>query len=248
MKSAPLAVWMMAGAAGLLPAVSIARERENPSAQIVLNSGQSGCLVDLDSVPVGRTDLKGVLAIDDVDPSDHYLHVRCPDQQQETPYYVSLGPGQVLQLRHEPGATASADPARSPLEAAENKLRLRRDVQQAVHLRAFGRLEEAVRLLHEAARMDPENSDLHRELGITFLLSKEWKRARVEMLQALRHDPSDADAHNGLGYALEKLDDLDAALKEYRTATQLEPDNTSYRQHYLEAIGKIAQKQSEKKK
>ena len=126
-------------------------------------------------------------------------------------------------------------------------MKLRRDVQQAATLRAQGQLDEAVQLLHEAARMDPENSDLHRELGITFLLNKEWKRARVEMLEALRHDPNDADAHNGLGYALEKLGDINSALKEYRVATHLEPDNASYRQHYLEGLGKLAARQAEAK-
>ena len=70
--------------------------------------------------------------------------------------------------------------------------------------------------------------------------AKDWPRARVEMLEAIRHDPQDADAHNGLGYALEKLGDLDGALKEYRTATHLDPDDSSYQHHYLDALGKIA--------
>ena len=88
-------------------------------------------------------------------------------------------------------------------------------------------------------KLDPENSDLHREMGITFLLAKEWKRARVEMIEAIRHDQTDADAHNGLGYALEKLGDIDGALKEYRTATNLEPDDPTYRTHYFDALVKI---------
>ena len=94
-----------------------------------------------------------------------------------------------------------------------------------------------------ASRLDPENTDLHRELGITFLLAKDWPRARVEMLEAVRHDPQDADAHNGLGYALDKLGNLDGALKEYRIATHLEPDDSSYQQHYLDALGKVAARQ-----
>jgi Flp pilus assembly protein TadD len=89
---------------------------------------------------------------------------------------------------------------------------------------------------------------LHRELGITFLLAKDWKRARVEMLEALKHDPDDADAHNGLGYALEKLGELEPALREYRTATHLEPDDPSYRQHYIEALAKLSAQKAEKKR
>jgi Flp pilus assembly protein TadD len=141
------------------------------------------------------------------------------------------------------GATGDAVP-----DAAESKVELRQLVQKAVELRAAGLFDEAVAKLHEATQRDPENSDLHRELGITFLLAKEWKRARVEMLEAIKHDPDDADAHNGLGYALEKLGELEPALGEYRTATHLEPDDPTYRQHYIEALAKLTAQKSEKKK
>jgi Flp pilus assembly protein TadD len=79
-------------------------------------------------------------------------------------------------------------------------------------------------------------------------MAKEWKRARVEMLEAIRHDQADADAHNGLGYALEKLGDIDGATKEYRTATNLEPDDPTYREHYLDSLVKIQARQEANKK
>ncbi len=225
-----------------------ARERKAPSAEIRVIADKEGCAVELDASPAGKTGSQGILVLPDVEPMDHYLHVRCPGEQAEIAYFVSPHAGESVEIRQGAGGSSIPDSTRSPLEAAEVKIKLRRDVQQAVRLRAQGRLEEAVQLLHEATKMDPENSDLHRELGITFLLDKEWKRARAEMLEAIRHDPTDADAHNGLGYALEKLGDIDTALKEYRIATHLEPDNSSYRQHYLEALGKLAVKQAEKKK
>jgi Flp pilus assembly protein TadD len=124
---------------------------------------------------------------------------------------------------------------------------LRQLVQQALQLRAQARLDEAVAALRKAMKLDPANSDLHRELGITFLLAKEWKRARVEMIEAIRHDQGDADAHNGLGYALEKLGDIDDAVKEYRTAMNLEPDDPSYRTHYFDALVKIQARKEAKK-
>ncbi len=226
---------------------ALARKRETPPAEIRVNAGQEGCTVELDAAPAGKTDGKGILVLHRVEPSDHYIHVRCPDQQQETAYFVSPRPDESVEIRQE-SPLGAAGPPRSPLEAAEAKIQLRRHVQDAVRLRARGRLDEAVALLREATQMDAENSDLHRELGITFLLGKDWKRGRVEMLEAIRHDPTDADAHNGLGYALEKLGDLETALKEYRTATHMEPDNSSYRQHYLEALGKVAVQQAERKK
>src|SRR5262249_24405231 len=142
------------------------------------------------------------------------------------------------------GDVASDDP---PLAAAQSKLQLRQLLLKAVELRAAGLFDEAAAKWRQAAERDPENSDLHRELGITFLLAKDWKRARVEMLEATKHDPDDADAHNGLGYALEKLGELDAALQEYRKASRLEPDNLSYRQHYIEALSKLSAQGADKK-
>ncbi len=224
----------------------VARERETTTAEIDVKAGRAGCAVELDSTAEGKTDRQGNLVLREVDPSDHYLHVRCPGETSEVAYLVSPRAGETVDLRVQ--ATAPPEANRSPLEAAEIRLQLRGDVQQAVRLRARGRVEEAVTLLREATKMDPENSDLHRELGISFLMAKEWKRARVEMLEALRNDPTDADAHNGLGYALDKLGDLDGALKEYRTASHLEPDVPSYREHYFEALGKLAAKKAQAKK
>ena len=114
-------------------------------------------------------------------------------------------------------------------------------------MRARGRLEEAVERLRAALKLDAENSDLHRELGITFLLGKDWKRARVEMLEAIRHDPTDADAYNGLGYALEKMGDLGGAVKQYRMATRLDPQDPTYRTHYFDILSKLAQEGAKKK-
>lgn len=213
-----------------------------------MNTGRPGCAVEIDSTPAGKTDSQGILVVHDVDPSDHYLHVHCPNQPRETAYLISPHLGETLTIRAEPGNSAGLDAPRTPLEAAEIRIQLRQNVQHAVRLRAQGRLDEAVELLHEATKMDPENSDLHRELGISFLLAKEWKRAKVEMQEALRHDPTDADAHNGLGYSLEKLGDVGRALKEYRTATHLEPDNPTYRQHYLEVLAKLAGQKGAQKK
>jgi len=121
-------------------------------------------------------------------------------------------------------------------------------MQQAAQLRARGRIEEAVEHLRNAMRIDPGNSDLHRELGITFLLGKDWRRARIEMLQVIRNDPNDADAHNRLGYALEKLGDIEGAVREFRIAARLDPHDPSYRQHYFQALAKQAALQLQKKK
>ena len=226
-------------------AVASAREHQPQTARIAVQAGLAGCRVDLDADTAGVTGAAGNLIIADVDPGDHYIHVRCPGKP-EVAYFIS--PKANEEARIGPIQDALPLPAASdPAALAEDKTQLRRLVQQAVQLRAQARLDESVAALRQAMKLDPENSDLHRELGITFLMAKEWKRARVEMIEAIRHDQTDADAHNGLGYALEKLGDIDGALKEYRTATHLEPDDPTYRTHYFEALVKIQVRQEAKK-
>ena len=203
--------------------------------------------MELDSTLVGKTDGKGAFRLSEVDPGDHYIHVTCPDQTEMT-FFVSPKSGDSLDIQPDSASSTAGKPSGTNLEAAEDKIQLRQLIQDAVRLRARGHIEDAVQRLREAAKLDPGNSDLHRELGITFLLVKEWKRARVEMLEAIRHDPTDADAHNGLGYALEKLGHLDKSVEEYRRATQLDPDDPSYRQHYLDALSKMMGEKTQQKK
>jgi Flp pilus assembly protein TadD len=223
------------------------KNKESEIVQVTVHAGYDGCQVDLDATMAGKTDPLGVLVLDEVEPTDHYLHVKCPDQPEMT-FFISPHAGDMVDIQPGSASSTAAEPTGTPLEVAQAKIELRQLIQDAVRLRARGHIDEAVQHLRDAAKMDPGNSDLHRELGITFLLVKEWKRAEVEMLEAIRHDPSDSDAHNGLGYALEKQGRLDDALKEYRIATHLDPDDPSYRQHYVDALSKVVGQQTEKKK
>lgn len=222
-------------------------EKSEPSAQVTVRTGNEGCAVDLDSSDVGKTDAHGFLVLSDVEPGDHYIHVQC-EGEPETSYMVSPTNGQKVEISPDSSLQKEAASAGASPDFRGIPIELRDDIHQAIQLRARGRIEDAVQHLRDASKLDPENSDLHCELGITFLMGKDWKRARVEMLEAVRHDPTNADAHNGLGYALEKLGRLDDALKEYRTASKLDPEDPSYRQHYIDALGKVYAQQSEKKK
>lgn len=241
----------MPGALSLLVVVAgaclaaLGREPQRQPTQVAIHAGQAGCQVEVDAQTVGKTDTAGDLAVKEVEPGDHYLHIHCPGQE-ESAYFISVRAGETLGVQATKGAF-SERPASAPAGPAVPKAQLQQLVLQAVQLRAKGRLEEAVAKIREAMKLDPENSDLHRELGITFLLNKDWKRARIEMIEAIRHDPTDADAHNGLGYALEKLGDLDAALKEYRMATRLEPDDPTYRTHYFDALSKLGRQKAKTK-
>lgn len=216
-----------------------ARDKEPERAQVTVWAGRTGCLVDIDSEAVGKTNAQGNLLIPEVEPGDHYVHVDCPKGKEST-HFISPHAGQSLRIQTFGKSTGASDQENITLKTAKARVELRKLVQQSQQLRAQGRIGESVECIREALKLDPENADLHRELGITFLLDKDWKRARVEMIEAIRHDRSDADAHNGLGYALEKLGNLDGAVAEYRMATRLEPDDPTYRTHYFDALAKLA--------
>jgi hypothetical protein len=222
------------------------KAREQAAAQVTVRARGPGCLVDIDGQGRGKTDDHGLLVTPDIEPGDHYLHLRCPGIEVKA-FFISPRSGENLTLegnKAEEASNPQGNPAPGPADAGSQ---LRQLVQQGVQLRGRGRLDEAVGHLRAALKLDAENSDLHRELGITFLLGKDWKRARVEMLEAIRLDPTDADAYNGLGYALEKIGDLNEAVRQYRMATRLDPSDATYRTHYFDILSKLAQENTKKK-
>ncbi|HEX5410960.1 MAG TPA: tetratricopeptide repeat protein [Terriglobia bacterium] len=223
------------------------RANTAPSATILVVSEKDSCKVDVDGDAAGITGSDGVLAIKDVDSGDHYVHVQCPDQR-ETSSFVSVLAGQRTEVDARPGESTSGVTESVSLNPAASELQLRNMVSEADQLRSSGQFKESVELLRRATLLDPRNGDLHRELGITFLMFHDWESAKVEMLEAVRRDPRSVDAHSGLAYALEKLGDLDGALKEYRTCTQMDPHDTEYRDHYVEVLGMLYSAKAEKKR
>jgi TPR repeat/Tetratricopeptide repeat len=220
--------------------------RDQHAAALAVDTGLPQCKVEVDGRLEGMTGPTGKLTIQPIEPGDHYLHVECPGRQ-EVSRFVETRRGGKLQVAITPTTNGSPAPGASGLGAAESKIRLRHIVRQAVQLRASGQFEEAVNLLRQATVLDPKNSDLHRELGITFLLDHEWERARIEMLEAIHQDPDSSEAHSGLGYAYEKLGNLDEALREYRICTHLDPGDASYQKHYIEVLGMIYTRQAQGK-
>ena len=233
-------------AGGFRPAWAADKPRPAALPQVTLRAPGPGCQVDIDGRAAGKTDGQGTLVIPEVEPGDHYLHLRCPHAQEKT-IFISPLPGKDLALDEHRPSESSTPHGDTGMRSAETEIQLRQLVQQAQQMRAQGRLDESVERLRDAVKLDPANSDLHRELGISFLLARNWKRARVEMLEAIRSDPTDADAHNGLGYALEKMGELGEALKQYRMATQLDPADPTYRTHYFDMLSKLSQENAGKK-
>lgn len=209
-------------------------------------SGIANCKVDVDGQGVGITSGNGTLIVKDLDPGDHYVHVQCP-KQREASYFISPVAGQRTEVDARGAATNSQLADSASINPAASEMELRHMVSEADQLRSSGQFKEAIDLLRKAATLDPKNGDLHRELGITFLMFHDWDSARIEMLEAVRREPENVDAHSGLAYALEKLGDYDEALKEYKLCTQLDPHDTSYRDHYVQVLGELYAEKAQKK-
>lgn len=220
--------------------------RANTSATVVVDAGVPDCKVDVDGEGAGVTGSDGILPVEGVDPGDHYLHVQCPGHR-DVSYFISPAANQKIQLDAHSASSASHPAQMSPLAEAAARRQLRHMVSQAVQMRSNGQFKEAVELLRKAMQMDPRNGDLHRELGITFLMYHDWERARVEMLEAVRREPDNVEAHSGLAYALEKLGDFQESLDQYRLCSKLDPHDTTYRDHYVEVLGLLYAQKAQKK-
>jgi tetratricopeptide (TPR) repeat protein len=220
--------------------------KQDASATVSVVSGLDRCKVDVDGEEAGITGSDGILMVKDVDPGDHYVHVQCPGQR-ETSYFISPPAGQQVEVDARAAATNSTVAESSSINPAASEMQLRNMVSEADQLRSGGKFREAVELLRKATMLDPRNGDLHRELGITFLMFHDWERARVEMLEAVHREPENVDAHSGLAYALEKVGDLDGSLKEYRLCTKMDPHDTSYQDHYVEVLGLLYAEKGQKK-
>lgn len=251
MKNAGKATRCITGAALVFAlgasALALPMPRRKPKSGLatLLVRTKPGCKVDVDGTPAGVGDSQGRLVIKAVEPSDHYVHIDCPGEPELT-RLISPEPGATLQLN--PSIATGTDGASGLPVETESNAELRTLITQATNQRADGQFPQAVRTLRRAVMLDPDNPDLHHELGVTFLMIRDWQEARIELLEALHHNPGDADAHNGLGYAMEKLGQIRPALDQFRLAMHLDPTDDIYQEHYVEALGLLSAEQAQHKK
>lgn len=113
------------------------KAHEQASAQVTVRARGPGCSVDLDDQRLGKTNGDGVLVLQEVEPGDHYLHLRCPGEEEQA-FFISPRPGENIALDGKKAEEASNPNTHSALSLAEVKIQLRQLVQQAVQLRARG--------------------------------------------------------------------------------------------------------------
>jgi VWFA-related protein len=97
---------------------------------------------------------------------------------------------------------------------------------------------EAVKVLQQALRLDPELPTLRYQLGIAFHAIGDEADAEAELREAVSRTPDSAAAHNYLGIVLFQMGEAKAALEEFRAAAKLAPKDPNAHFNLGEALAR----------
>src|SRR6266571_4629185 len=100
-------------------------------------------------------------------------------------------------------------------------------VNRGTELLAQGKIDEAVAEYKEAARLSPEDEDMHYNLALALARQGQRKAAKAEYLEALRIYPDYTEAHNNLGNLLVAEGKFDDAITHFKDALKISSDNAS---------------------
>ena len=96
----------------------------------------------------------------------------------------------------------------------------------ATSLVAVGRVDEAVKHLEEAARLDPTKPTIYYRLGTALALQDKRDEAMHYYQRALDLDPTFVEANNNLGSLFHLAGNLNEASRYYRRTLDLDPDHS----------------------
>jgi Flp pilus assembly protein TadD len=89
----------------------------------------------------------------------------------------------------------------------------------------FGRIDEAIAVLQEALRLDPNASQASKGLEQLQALKQRVADELVKERGRIQQDPADSQAHYLLAKAEARAGDLAGAIREFEKASTLRPDN-----------------------
>lgn len=98
-------------------------------------------------------------------------------------------------------------------------------VKQAVKLEDDGNIDEAVKLLEEAAKIDPSDVAYPYELGYAYYLKKEYKTAEDYLEKCLKFKNVDDQVYQLLGNCYDNEGKSDKALKTYAKGLKTFPNS-----------------------
>jgi tetratricopeptide (TPR) repeat protein len=84
-------------------------------------------------------------------------------------------------------------------------------------------LDEAIIHYQKAVQINPDYAEAHNNLGVTLFLKGSVDEAIAQYQKAMQIKPDNVDAHNNLGNALLQEGNVDAAIVQYQKALQINP-------------------------
>jgi VWFA-related protein len=97
---------------------------------------------------------------------------------------------------------------------------------------------EAVRVLQQALRLDPELPTLRYRLGLAFHAIGDEADAEAQLRLAVGRAPDSAEGHNYLGIVLFQLGDAKSAAEEFRASARLAPQDPNVHFNLGEALAR----------
>ena len=124
--------------------------------------------------------------------------------------------------------TTSSSPANPP-KGQDNRSRRKAAAIRYEEGRRFlaeGRFYEAVQVLKDAVRFDPNRAVYHQLLAKALSENPKWRRQAAQHFErAIEIDPFDLESHLGLGLVFEASGMSSRARKHFEEALTLDPDN-----------------------
>ncbi len=96
-------------------------------------------------------------------------------------------------------------------------------LHRGIDLARDGDFEEAIALLEESVRVDPDLAEAHSQLGAAHLAVGNTAVARTHLQRALRLDPDFADARYNLGLLAHRAGRFDDAIEHFEQAVAIRP-------------------------
>ncbi len=84
---------------------------------------------------------------------------------------------------------------------------------------------EAIRYYEKSRELDPNEAQVHYNLGIVHLDFKQPAKAKKHFENAIRLKPNNADAQCDLGTAMAMFGDLPGAIVQFKKALEIDPDH-----------------------
>jgi tetratricopeptide (TPR) repeat protein len=137
------------------------------------------------------------------------------------------------------GSSTQALAAEAVSGGREKHKALIAEVNHGNELLKEGKVAEAVEVLTEAARANPENEDVHYNLGLALARQGKTEDAIKEYQEALRIFPNYVEAHNNLGNALMRSGRIEEAIPHFEQAVKILPDYAAAHNNLGTALQKV---------